>query len=63
MLDEVPDADQRAVGWDRSDPNSTNRSWRGGIDTVLDELASRKPRFALVAGDIVEGEWDEDLDG
>ncbi|HEU4365016.1 MAG TPA: hypothetical protein VFT13_06070 [Candidatus Krumholzibacteria bacterium] len=54
---------RKAVGWDPGEPNSINHAWRGAIDAVLDEMALRKPRFALVAGDIVQGEWDEDLDG
>ena len=52
-----------AVGWDPGEPNSINRSWRRAITAVLDEMALRTPRFVLVAGDLVEGEWDEDLDG
>ena len=54
---------RKAVGWAPGEPNSINHSWRRAIDTVLDEMALRRPRFALVAGDIVEGQWDQDLDG
>ena len=54
---------REAVGWDPGEPNSINRSWRRAIAAVLDEMALRTPRFVLVAGDLVEGEWDEDLDG
>jgi 3',5'-cyclic AMP phosphodiesterase CpdA len=52
-----------AVGWDRGEPNSVNPSWRRAINAVVDEIAAREPRFVLVAGDTVEGEWDEDVDG
>jgi hypothetical protein len=46
-----------AVGWDVGEPNSINGSWRQSIDTVLTRMASHRPRFALVAGDLVNGHW------
>ena len=52
-----------ASGWDPGEPNSINRPWRRETDAVLDDMARRKPRFVLVAGDLVQGRWDEDADG
>ena len=52
-----------AVGWDAGEPNSTNASWREALRTVLARLASHEPRFALVAGDLVNGHWHVDVDG
>lgn len=52
-----------ASGWDPGEPNSINASWRAATDTVLARMATHEPRFALVAGDLVNGHWYIDADG
>ena len=54
---------REAVGWDPGEPNSINGSWRRATDAVLADIGLREPRFVLVAGDLVAGRWDDDLDG
>ena len=54
---------RKASGWDPGEPNSINRSWRRAIDAVLSDIGHHEPRFVLVAGDLVAGRWDDDLDG
>lgn len=51
-----------APGHDPGEPNSINAAYRVATATVLDELASNDPDFALVAGDKVEGRWHSDYD-
>ncbi|MGH8968660.1 MAG: metallophosphoesterase family protein [Actinomycetes bacterium] len=43
--------------------NSVNRSWRRAMDVVLDGIQAEHPQAVLVAGDLVEGHWGEDVDG
>jgi hypothetical protein len=54
---------RKASGWEPGEPNSINHSWRRATDTVLADIALREPRFVLVAGDLVQGRWDDDIDG
>ena len=42
--------------------NSTSPDMRTAIDTVLDSVASEDPAFVTVAGDMVMGHWDRDVD-
>ena len=51
-----------APGWDRGEPNSINDSWREATRAVISHMASSRPRFALVAGDLVNGHWYADVD-
>ncbi|MGH3344778.1 MAG: metallophosphoesterase family protein [Carbonactinosporaceae bacterium] len=49
-------------GWDPGDPNSINGRWRQALDVILDDVAAENPDAVLVAGDLVEGHWDVDID-
>ncbi|MGZ4450179.1 MAG: metallophosphoesterase family protein [Nocardioides sp.] len=40
--------------------NSVNASWEAAIDTCLGALKAHEPDAVLVAGDLVEGHWNED---
>ena len=48
--------------WDGGS-NSTNTWHENAIDFVLDAVAAEDPDFVLVAGDLVMGHWDKDVDG
>jgi PKD repeat protein len=48
--------------WDGGS-NSTNTWHENAIDFVLDAVAAEDPDFVLVAGDLVNGHWDRDVDG
>ncbi|HVM19440.1 MAG TPA: metallophosphoesterase [Egibacteraceae bacterium] len=52
-----------APGFVEGSPNSTNEHYEAATDAILDEIARPDPAFVLVAGDAVEGRWDEDADG
>ncbi len=43
-------------------PNSTSPSWESTIAYMLDEVAALAPEVVLVAGDIVMGRWDQDIE-
>lgn len=42
--------------------NSINASWEAAIDTCLGAVAAHKPDAVFVAGDLVEGRWNEDTE-
>ena len=42
--------------------NSINASWESAIDTCLGAVAAHRPDAVFVAGDLVEGRWNEDTD-
>jgi hypothetical protein len=46
--------------WHPGDPNSINQSYKAGLDTVLDDVATRGAKDALMMGDMVEGHWGRD---
>jgi len=48
--------------WQPGDPNSINDSYRAGLDTVLGAIDGEHPDSLLVAGDLVEGHWGQDVD-
>jgi hypothetical protein len=48
--------------WDGGS-NSTNTWHENAIAFVLDSVAAEAPDFVLVAGDLVNGNWDKDADG
>ncbi len=54
---------RQAPGWEEGDPNGISPSWRTALDTVLSTVGADSPDFVLVPGDLVGGEWGEDVDG
>jgi hypothetical protein len=42
--------------------NSINQSWRDAIDHCLDTAVAHKPEAIFLAGDMVEGHWNQDVD-
>lgn len=48
-------------GWDFWDPNSWTERLGESVDVVLDEIAAQQPGSVLVAGDLVQGHWGNDL--
>ena len=49
-------------GWDVGEPNSWTPNLEAGIDLFLDDIEAQDPQSVLVAGDLVEGHWLEDVD-
>ncbi len=49
--------------WRRGMPNSTNDSYEASLDHVIDQMLEHDPEALLVAGDMVEGAWGQDVTG
>lgn len=48
--------------WDGAS-NSWNNEYAASLDVVLGQFAAEQPDDVLVAGDLVEGHWGQDVDG
>lgn len=47
--------------WRRGMPNSTNDSYDASLDHVIGQMLRHDPQSLLVAGDMVEGAWGQDV--
>lgn len=47
--------------WRRGMPNSTNDSYEASLDHVIGQMLRHDPEALLVAGDMVEGAWGQDV--
>ncbi len=54
--------DVSGLGTHDGGPNSTSTSWEESIEWMLDRIAEERPDFVLVAGDLVMGHWERDVD-
>lgn len=52
----------RLPTWRRGDPNSWTPQLQTSIDVFLDEVQGQHPGSVLVAGDLVEGHWLQDIE-
>src|SRR4051794_33979147 len=48
--------------WRDGDPNSINDSITAGLTTVFGEIQGERPDKVLVAGDLVDGHWGQDVE-
>lgn len=49
--------------WRRGMPTSTNDSYEASLDHVIGQMLRHDPQSLLVAGDMVEGAWGQDVTG
>lgn len=53
----------RSPFWRQGMPRGTNSSYEASLDHVIDQMLRHDPQSLLVAGDMVEGAWGQDVLG